>query len=77
MSNKSFFWCDYCGKKIAIDNTDNLQHYTRPKIQGNLPFLEIESQKKIKTNFNKEKRFYKCKDCGRGLKEVSQNDEAK
>jgi len=72
----NIFWCDYCTKKISVNDLELLKYYVRPKLQNKLPFIDTETNKKQTTDFGKNKIFFKCPECGRVLKEVLKNDEA-
>jgi hypothetical protein len=71
----STFWCEYCGKKISVNDLNLLKYYVRPQIQKKVPFLDVESNKKQISEFYKKQIFFKCDKCGRVLKEVLNNDE--
>lgn len=69
--NNHNFWCENCAKKLFFENIDHLNSIIKQKLQKKLPFIEIETQKKMHQSFEDRVKLYKCPTCGHILKEIN------
>lgn len=70
MGKEFFMHCDYCGRKVVIQDLSGLQGLKEANlapIPGGVPELDAEKKKvKIKKSLPR-RRMFKCSNCGRGI----------